>query len=383
MKWRAWTVCAGLLVALSGAARCQGVVLLDEYWAPEILVNDVRVTEIDTQVTGDKTQAKFGDFSAQLVNETGFPNVRFRAAATIRLDKLPVGDTEARLWYRTDHWTGAWRMEIWVYDEGLEAGPVKVLEADLDGGGFGGTLVPDDQWHQAKGRVRKCPDYARLPKDLSLVTYVWLAPTGGWNVAHRTFVDRAELIVLSEEKAGKEPPTPVKHIRPRPGAQTNGDGWVWFEGEDATKSNVLPGGALLPDNTQQQDVLSNGAWLQHHANKGMALMWEVDVPQAGTYDFWCRAMPASFKWAWDAGEWNYADEKSGWQDEVTIRWNSKNPLSVLWAKLGTVALTRGKHLLQVEEGHVPDDVVAIDCWLLTTKPFTPHGAAKPGATAAP
>ena len=170
MKLGVCMICAGLLAAVSGEARSESVVLLDEYWAPEIAVNDVVSTETDTQATGDKTQAKSGEFSVQLANKTGFPNIRFRGATSILLNQLPLDDTEARLWYRTDHWTGAWRMEVWVWHESLEGAPVKVLEADLNAGGPGGALVADDQWHQAKGRVRKGPDYGRVPQEERMAT---------------------------------------------------------------------------------------------------------------------------------------------------------------------------------------------------------------------
>ena len=96
---------AALLAGAAAPARAS-VVLLDELWTPEITVNGVRVTEVDTEATGDPTQAVAGYFSAKLENETGAPNVRFRNAATVRPADLPPDQTEARLWYRTDKWNG-------------------------------------------------------------------------------------------------------------------------------------------------------------------------------------------------------------------------------------------------------------------------------------
>lgn len=376
------SVCLALLLAVTGTAGAGSLVLLDEYWAPEISANDVRATEVDTQATGDKTQARFGEFSAQLCNRTGFPNVRFSPAASVRLDTLPLGGSEARLWYRTDHWSGTWALEVWVWHDALKEAPVRVLEAALDAGGADGSLIPDDQWHQAKGPLRAAGEHPQTPQDQPLMTYVWLRPTGGWNVAHRTFIDRAELIVLSEEKAGTPPPAPVVHVRPRPAAQINGGGWIWFEGEDAVKQNLRATGALLPGNAAEQSLLSNGAWLQDHQAAGMSLLWQVQVPQTGRYEFWCRAMGSPFKWAWDAGDWHEVDTSSPWQDEVVLRWHGQNPVSALWVKLGTVALSSGQHLLQIEEGRRPEGV-ALDCFLLTQTPFTPHGAQHPGPPATP
>lgn len=214
------------------------------------------------------------------------------------------------------------------------------------------------------------------------MTYVWLAPVGGWNVAHRTLVDRAELVVLSEEQAGQAPPAPAVHVRPRPGAQVSGDGWIWFEGEDAVEQNLRAGGGLLPGNATEQRLLANGAWLQYHGSAGMSALWQTEVPRAGQYDFWCRGLGAAFRWAWDAGEWHGVDAHSPWQDEVVMRSHGANPVSALWIKLGTVTLTAGKHLLQVGEGREPE-AVGFDCWMLTQQPFTPRGPARPDQPAVP
>ena len=102
------TVLSAVLLGALVPARpaSADVVLLDEYWTPEILVNDVVVTEIDTLETEDPTQAKSGEFSALLENFSGWPNVRFRGSSRIVADQLPPGYTEAGLWYRTDAWEG-------------------------------------------------------------------------------------------------------------------------------------------------------------------------------------------------------------------------------------------------------------------------------------
>ncbi|MBI2300619.1 MAG: hypothetical protein HYU66_17055 [Armatimonadetes bacterium] len=72
---------AALLLAWPGSAD---TVLLDEVWSPEIMVNDVVATEIDTVQTGDPSMARSGEFSIKLENLTGFPNVRFRSATVVR-----------------------------------------------------------------------------------------------------------------------------------------------------------------------------------------------------------------------------------------------------------------------------------------------------------
>jgi hypothetical protein len=379
---RLLTQLAGLLavgLTVHPHARAD-VVLLDEYWVPEIVLNDVSVTEVDALATGDATEAKSGEVSVRLGNQTGWPNVRFRQAVMLRLDQIPIdeGETEARLWYRTDGWQGPWRLEIWVYFGGAGPAPVKVLEADLDGGGEAGKFVTDDQWHQAKGALLQAADYALVPGDTPLVSYVWLAPTDGWNTVHRTYVDRVELVVTKGPLAGKPGPEPARRIRPKPGAQTNGPGWIWFEGEDALEHNFRPFGAVAPNNADEQKALSNGAWLESGGeNPDAFATWQVDVPGAGRYAFWHRGNGTDFNWAWDNQQAGQCTVEGDWVDEVLVQRHAEGEIVVHWIKLGDVHLTAGKHMLRVEG--LPDgDVFGFDCWLLTRGEFKPSGARKPG-----
>ena len=110
---RLFVVITMAIAFISSAAA--DMVLLDEYWTQEIVNNGVEVTEIDTLETGDPTQAKSGECSALLGNEWGWPGVRFRGAARVVLSEIPPGDSEARVWYRTNGWDGKWRLEIWTY----------------------------------------------------------------------------------------------------------------------------------------------------------------------------------------------------------------------------------------------------------------------------
>ena len=375
--WRQWLSLSALFAAVLLRPAGADLVLLDEYWSPEIVVNDVTVTEVDTQATGDPTEAKFGDVSAKLENTTGSPNVRFRSAGMVTLSQIPAEVSEARLWYRTDRWAAIWRLEIWVWYAELTEAPVRVLQARLDGGGEGGRLIPDDQWHQARGLLAQAEGFEGAPPDRLLTTYVWLAPEEGWNQPHRTYVDRAE-VVVEGDLAGHPAPEPARRVRPRPGAQANGPGWVWWEGEDAVETTIQPGGACAPDTVEQQVKLSNGAWLQYHGGPGLWATWEVEVPAVDTYSFWCRGMGSRFDWRWDDGEWQTCDEESGWTDEVRIRDQDIYELSVSWVRLADLDLAAGKHVLQVDR--LPeDDAVGFDCWLLTREPFTPNGPDQPAA----
>ena len=386
-RWRRGRVtCPALLLAAATAAALlprpsrADIALLDEYWSPEIVVNDVTATEVDTKSTGDATQAKTGEFSAKLENLVGFPNVRFRSAAMVRLDQIPLADqeSEAALWYRTDAWPGPWRLEVWVYCPEADPGPVKVLEAALDGGGKDGTLLADDQWHQARGVLARSGAYDRVPQDKLMPTYVWLAPLDGWDKPHVTYVDRIEIEVVKGPLKGHPAPAPVQHVRGKPGAQTKGNGWVWWEGEDAVEHNVPHWGALLPNNAEEQGKLSNGDWLQWHGQDGLYANYEIGVPEAGNFALWCRGVGPPFEWQWQGQAWQLAPPEPAWTDGVHLRGHIEGPLFASWVHLGDLDLPAGKQTFSVA-GSSPQEALGFDCFLLTKRPFTPHGAAKPGA----
>jgi len=352
------------------------VVLLDEYWTPEIIQNEVQVTEIDTEQTGDPTQARFGECSALLRNEVGSPNVRFQNGAALRLSEVPAEESDVKLWYRTDNWAGKWTLEVWAYRYQVNDRPVNVLQAELDGGGDDGRLIADGGWHEARGVLIESDEYEMVPADKMVVTYIWLKPTDGWDVPHHTYVDRVEIDVLTDE----EPPIePARRVRPNPGAQVAGDGWVWWEAEDAVEHTFPPGGAYLPYNVQQQAVLSNGAWLQIHGNTGQTARWEPSLAQAGSYALWCRGMlrPERMRWRFGTQAWQVPADDREPLDVRIVRDMDGRAVTDGWHRLGAVDLPSGKQIFEIE---APPELrsVALDCFLLTCDEFTPDGTRKPG-----
>lgn len=378
MKYLAWS--SVLIPALALGVAHADIILLDEYWSPEIIANDVVATEVDAQETGDPAEAKFGECSAKLENLSGSPNVRFRGAAALTLASVPPGDSELSVWYRTDGWTGTWRGQVWAWHSGLTDAPVLVLEAKLDGGGQNGQLIGDDQWHEARGTLAAAGKHEATPKDAIMsAVYFWLVPDGGWDVRHRTYIDCVSIEVVAGDQKGKPAPPPARRIRPNPGAQTDGPGWVWFEGEDAFEHNVPTGGAALPQTEAQQALLSNGTWLSHHAVPDLQAQWEITVPEDGRYAFWCRGQGAPFRWRWDNGAWQECPADAPWTDLVQFQdHGGYGWMELAWVCLGQADLTRGRHVLGVI--NTPDDEsVGFDCWLLTRGEFTPRGATKPPA----
>jgi hypothetical protein len=390
MAFRSSFVRVALIVAtvalLAGAAAPAraSVVLLDEYWSPEVMVNGVKVTEVDTEATGDPTQAVAGYYSAKLQNEKGWPNVRFRNAAGMGATGLLPDQTEARLWYRTDKWNGKWNMQIWIFSAAAGQ-PVHVLTAELDGGGEGGRLIADDRWHQARGMLKKGPDFDRVPATkANEACYVWLAPSEAWDVAHTTYVDRIEVINVAGPHQGEAPPAPAGRVHLTPGAQTIAPGLVMWEGEDAIESTFPPDGLYVPTSADQQRLLSNGAWLQHLSAEGAKAAWKVNVADAGSYALWTRGFwyKGGFRWRVDEGDWH----TSGPDRKVTaaVKYLDSDPeawgiaaLMIGWTPLGQAELPAGEHRLQIE---CMEDATGFgfDCFVLAHDAFVPAAVQEEG-----
>jgi hypothetical protein len=362
---------------LVASASRADIVLLDEYWSPEILADDVTAEEVDAETAGEPATAKTGSVSVRLSNATGSPNVRFRSAAQVVLEELPPGQSEVSLWYRSDRWNGRWTVELWVYHGASDPAPVRVLRALLDAGGPAGTLVADDTWHQARGIFEAAEAYPRVPHNQALPSYVWLVPLEGRDILHHTLIDRIEVRAKGGGPGAHPAPTPAARVRPRPGAQITGPDWIWCEGEDALHHDFPRGGVFGPDNADEQAKLSNGAWLQSHDASTRSAVWDLSVAEAGQYALWCRALGAPFRWRWDEGPWQRCREDMDWMDDVKLRDHAEGPVLVHWVYLGKRAVTAGKHRLEVASVS-EDPSLAIDCWLLTRKPFVPRGHSKPG-----
>jgi hypothetical protein len=366
----AFLVAVGLLPVPSALAA-KRLVLLDEYWLPEIMQNQVRVTEVDTEKTGGPTEAVAGYFSARLENDSGWPSVRFRNMGSYRREELPPDAIEGRLWYRTDRWAGKWALEVWTHSP-TAGRPVKMLEGELDGGGEGGTLIGDDRWHQARGRLAKGAEYDMVATDGNpRACYVWLRPLDGWDVPHRTYVDRIEAVIGEGPADSERAVLPVRHVRPVPGAQVSAPGWVRWEAEDALSEPEPAWDSYAPRNAEAQGLLSNGRWvLKAGKTNPQPLSYEVEVPEAGTYALWARGYwpRGAFRWRWDESEWSTSAPGilgTSPRAPLNITW-----LLVGWAYLGEVELSAGTHTFTVESVDMPEGH-AFDCWVLARDAFGP------------
>ncbi len=350
------------------------VVLLDEYWFPEIVHMETEVAEVDVARTGDANDAASGDVSVVLRNTAMAPNVRFWCGTRVLLEEVPAEESDLVLQYRTDAFVGVLRVEIWMMHFQGTPAPVKVMEAVLDGGGEGGKLITDDGWHEARGVLLKCEDYDKIPQQAWDDTWVWIAAEDGWDIEHETHIDRVEIDVLSGPFSETES-EPATRVRPNPGAQISGDGWIWWEAEDAVESTFRLPGIYHPQGPEWQKMLSNGTWLTEYGSTKVTAKWEIDVAEAGTHALWSRDFNSTsqYTWRWDEGEWQTFGPDPNREDSRQIHLYVR----IGWAKLGDVELTAGKHVFEVR-GPERQGNMCFDCFVLSRDPFEPDGAKKPG-----
>jgi hypothetical protein len=365
-------------IAFGLAAAQADVVLLDEHWSPEIMANDVMVTQIDTDQTGDPTQAVAGYLSAMLENDVGAPSVRFRNVSSIRPPDLVPGRTEARLWYRTDAWEGRWALDVWLFVPSAGR-PVQFLQCDLNGGGEDGRLIADDRWHKASGTLLEGGEYdLAAGVTVPSAAYVWLRPTDGWDIPHRTYVDRVEVSVIGSPNEGVIAPRPARRVLPSPGAQMDAPGMVMFEGEDVTDEPFPESSAYLPDNADEQRLLSNGDWLQSGGVAGATAAWDFSIAEAGRYALWARGFWYRGGWRWriDGGEWTVSGPDRELVNAVHYRdideeaWGQPD-INIAWTPVANVDLASGAHTLEIEgmEGALG---FGFDCWVLAKDAFGPE-----------
>lgn len=160
--------------------------------------------------------------------------------------------------------------------------------------------------------------------------------------------------------------------------------WVWVEGERATKTNV--GRHPWYHGQVKKELLSGGDFLAHYdAAKPGEAEFTVHVPEAGNYTLWLRANPvqASMTYALDGAAPTPVVFARGQTDNVNIAANGAPDLRFLaWCEVGMFSLRAGEHTLRFVMNSKRDHHGVIDCFVLTTEPFTPRGGMNPERQAA-
>ena len=166
-------------------------------------------------------------------------------------------------------------------------------------------------------------------------------------------------------------------------AATRGANFVWVEGEDAIESNTTHnpwyGGQV------KRGEFSGGALLSHYSNAANApdgtALYQFEIPADGSYTLWMRVNTVGgpeYTVKFDNGiafKLDFGDVR----DRVNVADNDAPDMRFLgWVRSGPHELRKGQNLMSVVFGGVGAIKSGyLDCFLLTTAPFTPAGARKP------
>ena len=158
---------------------------------------------------------------------------------------------------------------------------------------------------------------------------------------------------------------------------------IWVEGEKPAKSTMNRHPWWYDQVKKEQ--LSGGDWISNFAEKkpGEA-EYSVTAKEAGKFEFWVRANPTATKLSFRLNEadWRVIDFEKNSRDAANIAGDGKLDLRfIAWAKVGSVELKRGANLVRFRMHSDNSNHGGLDCFVLSTEPFTPRGILKPGEIA--
>ncbi|HRK32739.1 MAG TPA: hypothetical protein PLD59_16885, partial [Tepidisphaeraceae bacterium] len=128
---------------------------------------------------------------------------------------------------------------------------------------------------------------------------------------------------------------------------------------------------------QERANLSGGAWIGIDGRREQPVFAEYrfKTAQAGTFQIFARKFwkHGPFRWQIDDGEVRTVDKTVALLDRVELRKN----VEANWVGLGSIDLSPGEHTLRIELAD-NSGPAAFDCFVITSRPFTPRGLLRPG-----
>ncbi len=160
------------------------------------------------------------------------------------------------------------------------------------------------------------------------------------------------------------------------------DSYTWWEGEEASQTNIPIDGQFTPQGVEQEAKLSGGKWLNTAAyTNGDFAKYTIDVKKTGSYSFFTRRFwnHGPFRWSFDGGQWHDVIHPPGFLDTTAIR----TKVDASWIPLGDIKLSAGTHTCRIEmikaEGLKHTKACAFDCFVLSSSFFVPNGISRPNA----
>jgi hypothetical protein len=161
------------------------------------------------------------------------------------------------------------------------------------------------------------------------------------------------------------------------------DDSVWVEGENASVRQVTTNPWY--SDAVRKEQMSGGAWLSHFSSTtdGSA-QYDLTIPKDGEYAFWVRANPTgALSYQLNGGSWTTISS-SKVLDMVNLAEDDRPDLRFLgWMSGGKLPLKKGPLTLTFRMSGGATRHGAIDCFVLTTRPYEPRGMLKPGEVQLP
>ncbi len=159
---------------------------------------------------------------------------------------------------------------------------------------------------------------------------------------------------------------------------------IWIEGEKPTKSTVTRHPWWYDKVHREQ--LSGRDFISNWSATPGEMEYSVAAPKAGAYDFWVRANPVGTKLAYKLGDgaWTEIDLNREQRENVNLAEDGKPDLRfIAWAHVGTVQLAQGVNAIAFRMHSDNNNHGMLDCFVLSSEKFQPHGIRKPGEAAPP
>ena len=157
---------------------------------------------------------------------------------------------------------------------------------------------------------------------------------------------------------------------------------IWVEGERPTRASVNQ-----PPSWYDQvkaDQLSGGKWISHYSDdRDGQVEYVIQAPATARYAFWVRANPVRTRLSYSIGRgpWVPIDMTRDVVDKVNVAAAEKSDLGFLgWKRVGELVLAKGRHTIRFRMSSEDHHHGALDAFVLTTRPFKPSGAIRPGET---
>ncbi|MEK6263110.1 MAG: hypothetical protein AABP62_31415 [Planctomycetota bacterium] len=158
---------------------------------------------------------------------------------------------------------------------------------------------------------------------------------------------------------------------------------IWIEGEKPIKSTMNRHPWWYDQ--VKEDQLSGGDWISNFDGKKQGeTEYSATAQEAGKFEFWVRANPTATKLSYRLNEadWKPIEFEKNAREAANIAGDGKLDLRfIAWVKVGSVELKRGANSVHFRMHSDNSNHGGLDCFVLSTEPFTPRGILKPGEIA--